>query len=285
MFSTFYNETIRKTVIGFASLFDDVHIQRFDSAGTLKKKILVPISYAPKEKFLRMLREYPLLKGDDGDSDTHIGQILPRMGFNINSIAYDGSRKRNTILRRFVTSEPDEDTGLVKQTQSQFTEVPYNIGFNLSIATRTTDDALQIVEQILPYFTPEFTLSINYTSGFNTKIDVPIVLNDVAPEFEYEGDTSTQRNVIFNLGFTALSYVFSPIKTNKIIRTTDVTSLLSDFTAFGGISGPTGAVARSISSITGPSGASSMPPDASITTNNFIFGSITGGLSTTGGTM
>ena len=285
MFSTFYNETIRKTVIGFASLFDDVHIQRFDSAGTLKKKILVPISYAPKEKFLRMLREYPLLKGDDGDADTHIGQILPRMGFNINSIAYDGTRKRNTILRRFVTSEPDEDTGLVKQTQSQFTEVPYNIGFNLSVATRTTDDALQIIEQILPYFTPEFTLTINYTSGFNTKIDVPIVLNDVAPEFEYEGDTSTQRNVIFNLGFTALSYVFSPIKTSKIIRTTDVTSLLSDFTFFGGISGPTGAVARSISSITGPSGASSMPPDASITTNNFIFGSITGGLSTTGGTM
>jgi len=285
MFSTFYNETIRKTVIGFASLFDDVHIQRFDSAGTLKKKILVPISYAPKEKFLRMLREYPILKGDDGDVDTHIGQILPRMGFNISSIAYDGSRKRNTILRRFVTSEPDEDTGLVKQTQSQFTEVPYNIGFNLSVATRTTDDALQIIEQILPYFTPEFTLSINYTSGFNTKIDVPIVLNDVAPEFEFEGDTSTQRNVIFNLGFTALSYVFSPIKTNKIIRTTDVTSLLSDFTASGGISGPTGAVARSISSITGPSGASSMPPNASITTNNFIFGSITGGLSTTGGTM
>ena len=285
MFTTFYNETIRKTVIGFGSLFDDVHVQRFESDGTVKKKILVPISYSPKEKFLRMLREYPVLKGDDESTETHVGQVLPRMGFSINSIAYDGSRKRNTILRRFLTSDPDEDTGLVKQTQSQFTEVPYNIGFNLSVATRSTDDALQIIEQILPYFTPEFTLTFNYTSGFNTKIDVPIILNDVAPEFEYEGDTSTQRTVIFNLGFTALSYVFSPIKTSSLIRTTDVTTLLSDFDRFGGISGPTGAVARTISSITGPSGASSMPPNASVTTANFEFGSTINGLSITGATL
>ena len=280
MFTTFYNETIRKTVIGFGSLFDDIFVQRFDSSGNLQKKILVPISYSPKEKFIRMLREYPLLKGDG--SDVHIGEVLPRMGFSITNIDYDGSRKRNTVFRRFVTSEPDSATGLVKQTQSQFTEVPYNIGFNLAIGARTTDDCLQIVEQILPYFTPEFTLTLNFTDSMNTKIDVPIILNSVSPEFEYEGDTSTQRNVTFNLQFTALSYVFSPVKSNNIIRSTDVTTLISGFNTDGSITGPTGAIARSISSITGPSGASSMPPNASITTANFEFGS---SLSITGATL
>ena len=283
MFTTFYNETIRKTVIGFGSLFDDIFVQRFDSSGNLQKKILVPISYSPKEKFIRMLREYPLLKGDG--SDVHIGEVLPRMGFSVTNIDYDGSRKRNTVFKRFVTSEPDSDTGLVKQTQSQFTEVPYNIGFNLAIGARTTDDCLQIVEQILPYFTPEFTLAINFTDSMNTKVDVPIILNAVSPEFEFEGDTSTQRNVTFNLSFTALSYVFSPVKTSNIIRKTDVTTLISGFNTDGSITGPTGAIARTISSITGPSGASSMPPNASITTENFEFGSITGGLSITGGTV
>jgi hypothetical protein len=283
MFTTFYNETIRKTVIGFGSLFDDIFVQRFDSSGNLQKKILVPISYSPKEKFIRMLREYPLLKGDG--SDVHIGEVLPRMGFSITSIDYDGSRKRNTVFRRFTDSAVNTDTGLVEQNNSQFTEVPYNVGFNLAIGARSTDDCLQIVEQILPYFTPEFTLTINFTDSFNTRIDVPIILNSVSPEFEYEGDTSTQRNVTFNLGFTALSYVFSPIKTNKIIRRTDVTTLVSGFNTDGSITGPTGAIARTISSITGPSGASSMPPNASVTTENFEFGSITGGLSITGATI
>ena len=283
MFTTFYNETIRKTVIGFGSLFDDIFIQKFDASGNTSKKILVPVSYAPKEKFIRMLREFPLLKGDQ--AETAIGGVLPRMGLSITNIDYDGSRKRNTVFKRFVTSEPDPETGLVEQSQSQFTEVPYNIGFNLAIGARSTDECLQIVEQILPYFTPEFTLTINFTDSMNTKIDVPIILNAVSPEFEFEGDTSTQRNVTFNLTFTALSYVFSPVKTNKIIRRTDVTTLISGFNTDGSITGPTGAIARSISSITGPSGASSMPPNASVTTENFEFGSITGGLSITGATL
>ena len=283
MFTTFYNETIRKTVIGFGSLFDDIYVQRLNSSGQLEKKILVPVSYSPKEKFIRMLREFPLLKGDG--SDTHIGQVLPRMGFSITNIDYDGSRKRNTVFRRYVDGAVDPTTGLVEQNKTQFTEVPYNIGFNLAIGGRSTDDCLQIVEQILPYFTPEFTLTINFTDNFNTKIDVPIVLNSVSPEFEFEGDTSTQRNVIFNLSFTALSYVFSPIKTNKIIRKTDVTTFISGFNTDGSITGPTGAIARTISSITGPSGASSMPPNASVTTENFEFGSVTGGLSITGATL
>ena len=113
MFTTFYNETIRKTVIGFGSLFDDIYVQRLNSSGQLEKKILVPVSYAPKEKFIRMLREFPLLKGDG--SDTHIGQVLPRMGFSITNIDYDGSRKRNTVFRRYV----DGAVGIVTGKQRE----------------------------------------------------------------------------------------------------------------------------------------------------------------------
>ncbi len=140
-----------------------------------------------------------------------LAQVLPRMGFStLPAINYDGSRKRNTVQKRFKTSTT---TGV---HETQHAEVPYNIGFQLTIAARTMDDALQIVEQILPFFTPEFTLSLNY-SDFNTKVDLPIVLQSVNPEIEYEGDLTTQRNIIFTLDFVAQSYVFAPTKTSKYI--------------------------------------------------------------------
>ena len=123
------------------------------------------------------------------------------------------------------------------------------------------DDALQIVEQIVPYFTPEFTVTLNF-SDMNTKIDVPIILNSVTPEIDYEGDTSTQRSVIFNLEFTALTYVFSPVKTQKFIKRTDVTAFNAFFnTGDGGVTGPTSAAFVLSHIVTGPSGADSLPPD------------------------
>ena len=136
--------------------------------------------------------------------------------------------KRNTVYKRYKqkTSSGEVDT--------QFAEVPYTVGFSLSVVSRTMDDALQIVEQIVPYFTPEFTVTLNF-SDMNTKIDVPIILNSVTPEIDYEGDTSTQRSVIFNLEFTALTYVFSPVKTQKFIKRTDVTAFNAFFNT-----GPTG---------------------------------------------
>ena len=139
MFDTFYNESLRKTVVAFGSLFDEIYVQRRDSDGNTTKKILVPITYSPKEKFMRMLDEYPLLKGED--SNVHIGQVLPRMGFNITSINYDPTRKRNTISKRYGATDT---TGVFER---QFAEVPYTVNFSLAIVTRTMDDALQIVER------------------------------------------------------------------------------------------------------------------------------------------
>ena len=123
MFTTFYNETIRKTVIAFGSLFDEIFVVRKDSDGNVSKRIMVPISYAAKEKFIRMLNEFPILK----DQGTHLAQVLPRMGFSITSINYDGVRKRNTLQKRYKVAS---STGI---HEHQFSEVPYNIGFQLVV--------------------------------------------------------------------------------------------------------------------------------------------------------
>ena len=265
-----YHEIFKKTVIGFGTLFNNIELRR--TSGSKTEVMKVPLAYGPKQKFLARLAQLGDLTTKDRTQIT-----LPRISFEIGAIQYDPTRKLSpTSYIRHTSGD---------KTNKGFMPIPYNVNFELAILSKNQDDALQIVEQILPYFTPEFTLTINFTDNFNTKIDVPIVLNSVSPEFEFEGDTSTQRNVIFNLSFTALSYVFSPIKTNKIIRKTDVTTFISGFNTDGSITGPTGAIARTISSITGPSGASSMPPNASVTTENFEFGSVTGGLSITGATL
>ena len=283
MFTTYYNEAIRKTVVAFGSLFDEIFVQRRDSAGNTIKKFMVPISYSSKEKFIRMLDEYPNTKGqvDGGRSGEStragIASILPRMGFVINNINFDSTRKRNTIYKRYKQKSP---TG---EVDTQFAEVPYTVGFSLSVVSRTMDDALQIVEQIVPYFTPEFTVTLNF-SDMNTKIDVPIILNSVTPEIDYEGDTSTQRSVIFNLEFTALTYVFSPVKSQKFINRTDVTAFNAFFNTgpTGGVTGPTSAAFRIITDVTGPRGRTSLPPIAGTTQDIFEYPNT---LSITGGTQ
>jgi hypothetical protein len=273
MFDVFYNESLRKTVVAFGSLFDEIFVQRRDKSGNTVKKVLVPITYSPKEKFKRMLDEYPLLKGDD--TNVAISEVLPRMGFNLTSINYDPSRKRNTLSQRYAATDT---TGVFNK---QFAEVPYTLNFSLSIVTRTMDDALQIVEQILAYFTPDFTVTLNYTD-INTKVDLPIVIQSITPEVDYEGDTNTQRTITFNMDFAALSYIFSPIKTQKHITKTDITNFFAFFEDNGCVTGPTGAASRIITSVTGPSGADTLPPLAGITQEIFVYPNT---LSITGGTQ
>ena len=273
MFTTFYNETIRKTVVAFGSLFDEIFVQRKNKSDNTVKRVLVPITYATQEKFIRMLNEFADTKGQTDSAG--IASILPRMGFSITSINYDGARKRNTVYKRFKYTDTD---GTI---DSQFSEVPYNISFQLAIAARTMDDALQIVEQIVPYFTPEFSISVNFTD-FNTKIDIPITIQAVNPEIDYEGDTSTQRSVIFTIDFVAYTYVFSPTKQEKYIKTTDITTFNSFFNADGSITGPTAAAFRVITSVTGPSGDESLPPIAGITQEIFNYPNT---LSITGATL
>jgi len=246
MFKYFNNEALRKLVVGFGNLFNDVYTGKYDSDGNLLEKNRVPLTYGPKEKFIRRIQEVSTI------SDTVRTEItLPRMGFDIGTIAYDNSRKRNTMQKRFVAQD-----GNNYKVQRTFAEVPYNFDFNLYIMTRNMDDGLQILEQIVPYFTPEFNVSLNLQSDIATKIDVPIILTSVESEEEYEGDFDVRLSITWTLRFTVKSYVYGAIREQGVIRDVQTTffnydNLDPDYGIYGATGG-TGAFSRVDVSATGP---------------------------------
>ena len=188
--STFYHETIRKVVIGFGTLFNDIHITRKDSSGNVQQSMKVPLAFGPKQKFLVRLREDPNIAKS-------VAITLPRIGFEIGAISYDPARKLNKIqkVKKAGTSGNKVDT--------QYMPVPYNIDFELYAMSKNSDDALQIVEQILPYFQPEYTITINDIVQMSNKRDVPIILTGISYEDNYEGDLTERRAIIYTLSFTA----------------------------------------------------------------------------------
>lgn len=213
MFTHFYHGSIRKLVVAFGSLFNEVYISRKDTNGTELKKIKVPISYGPKEKFVRKIKEL-----DEADpARSTFENILPRMSFEISSMFYDTNRKLNSLNKTY--SRRDETLGTIAYAYS---EVPYTFEFTLSILNRNIDDGYQIIEQILPYFTPDFTVSMNFTD-LDRKIDVPIVLSSINTTEDYEGDMNERRLITHSLTFQAKSYIFGPVKTSGLIREIELT--------------------------------------------------------------
>ena len=199
--------------MAFGSLFNEVYISRKDSNGTELKKIKVPISYGPKEKFVRKIKEL-----DEADpARSTFENILPRMSFEISSMFYDANRKLNSLNKTY--SRRDETDGTIAYAYS---EVPYTFEFTLSVLNRNIDDGYQIIEQILPYFTPDFTVSMNFTD-LDRKIDVPIVLSSINTTEDYEGDMNERRLITHSLTFQAKSYIFGPVKTSGLIREIDLT--------------------------------------------------------------
>ena len=201
----FYHEIIRKTVVAFGTLFNDVYVRHHDSAGKDISEMKVPISYGPRQKFLARIQQQPEL-----NKATQI--TLPRMSFEMNSITYDPSRKSG-IAQTFKA----KDGNKIKKV---FMPVPYNLGFELNILTKLQDDSLQIVEQILPFFQPGFTLTIDLADQIGEKRDVPMVLEDISFTDDYEGNFETRRALIYTLRFTAKTYMFGPIadSTDGLIR-------------------------------------------------------------------
>ena len=201
----FYHEIIRKTVIAFGTLFNDIHVRHDDQAGNAISEIKVPVAYGPRQKFLARIQQQPEL-----NKATQI--TLPRMSFEMNSITYDPSRKSG-ITQTFKAKDGEK----IKKV---FMPVPYNLGFELNILTKLQDDSLQIVEQILPFFQPGFTLTIDLAEQIGEKRDVPMVLEDISFTDDYEGNFETRRALIYTLRFTAKTYMFGPIadSTDGLIR-------------------------------------------------------------------
>lgn len=214
----FYHRTIRKMVVVFGTMFNDLEIVRYTQAGVPKEKQKVPLSYGPKERYLTQITSDPnLIKS--------INTVVPRMSFNLDSLEYDVSRKQVSTLQNFAAAT---NTGV----STQFLPVPYNFEFSLSIYVRNTEDGTQILEQILPFFTPDFNVVVDFIPAMNQKYNVPIILNSVASTVEYEGGMSdgTTRLIIWDLTFTAKSFIWPPVKSGKIINTAN-TNLNIDLTS------------------------------------------------------
>jgi len=205
----FYNEGMRKTTVAFGQIFNNIEIKRKDSSDTVIQSIRVPLSYAPKEKFLVRLDQQPSL------DEREFSITLPRMSFEISGITYDPSRKLNRI-QKFKSVKTAADGKILDYN---YMPVPYNISYNLNVFTATAESGLQIVEQILPFFQPDYTVTVNAIPSMNIKRDVPIVLNSVNYDDSYNGDFTTRRAVIYTLGFTAKTYLFGPAQTQKVVKT------------------------------------------------------------------
>ena len=197
----FYHEILRKTIIGFGTLFNNMIVKHEDTNGNIVDEKRVPLAYGPAAKFIARLEQQP-------DLNKMVAITLPRMSFEMTSIAYDSSRKAG-ITQTFKAVD-----GSTNKMKKVFLPVPYNIGFELSLLTKLNDDALQVVEQILPFFQPSFSITIDLISSIGEKRDVPITLTNVTFQDDYEGDFSTRRALIYTFSFVAKTYLYGPIAEN-----------------------------------------------------------------------
>ena len=198
----FYNETIRKTVIAFGTLFNNIKIKKFADDGKAISQIKVPIAYGPMQRFLARIEQ-------QSNFDDNIAITLPRISFELTSYAYDPSRKSSPVTK--FTGKGSDKT----KHKKIFLPVPYEIGFRLSFATKLQDDALQIIEQILPFFQPAYSVTVNMLEGVEEKRDIPFTLANVSFSDEYEGDFSTRRFIQYDLDFIAKTYFYQEVPTDE----------------------------------------------------------------------
>ena len=206
----FYHESIRKVIIAFGTTFNNIQLVRKDNDGNIKQSMKVPLAYGPRQKWLTRLNE-------DADLSKTVAITLPRIGFEIQNLQYDPNRKLNRVQKFKKVKSANDD-----RLDSQYMPVPYNLNIQLYVMAKESDDSLQIIEQILPYFQPDYTLTINDMADMGIKRDVPIVLNSVAYEDNYQGDFETRRALIYTLDFTAKFYLYGPVTSQAVIKTVQV---------------------------------------------------------------
>lgn len=200
----FYHQTTRRYVAVFGTLFNNISIGRSNSADVETQRFKVPINYGPMQKFLSKIEQDPDFKSP--------AIVLPRMSFEITSISYDGSRNLTSLTRNTKSILVND------RVRTQFTPAPYNIEFSLSIMTKYSEDGTKILEQILPFFKPEFVVSAKLIDEMDLVTDIPIVLNSVSTEDTYEGSYDERRALIWTLNFTLKGYYYGPVVEKKIIK-------------------------------------------------------------------
>jgi len=187
-------------------MFSNINITRTDANGNITDLMRVPITYGPKEKMLARVNQDPNI-------DRQAAIILPIMSFEMESFEYDGNRKLQTT-NRIAVIDPDDKA----KNKYQYNPVPYNIKFKLSILVKNAEDGSKIVEQILPFFTPDWTTTVHLIPEMNVVMDIPLILNNVVLEDVYDGDFKDRRALTWILDFTMKAYIYGPVKTTKIIK-------------------------------------------------------------------
>lgn len=215
---TWQHDVLRKYVILFGTLFNDIYINRDNSSGEYVQNFRVPLSYGPKEKFLARLDGDPTL-------GNKIAITLPRISFEMLALEYDPTRKLNTLNR---LTKQRADAGTDDEVTYQYQPVPYDIIFQMSCMTKNAEDGTRIIEQILPYFTPDFTVSLNLVDEVDEPRDVPLILTGVTVEDSYEGTFDQRRAIIWTLNFTMKGWLYGPSKNSKLIKNALTTFRLTD---------------------------------------------------------
>ena len=231
-----YHELIRKTIVAFgtlfngitvkqtdSTLFNDLYIYRRASTGKINQKMKVPLAYGPKQKFLARIDQDSTRGADDVKSTA---LTLPRIGFELTGLTYDPSRKLNRIQKFKKVKGAD-----TKSMTNVYMPVPYNVSFTLFTMAKNSEDALQIVEQILPMFQPDYTVSLNVMPSLDIVRDVPIILNDVTYEDSYDGTFTDRRVLMYTLSFTAKMYLYGPVSSTKVIKQVQVDQYTNTSTA------------------------------------------------------
>ena len=202
----YYWASIRKLVIAFGSIFSDIHVVRFNAAGNAIKTILVPCEFGPKEKWYTRNIQDPMPGVND-----QLEMILPRIAYEMKGFVYDNSRKLTSTGRTVKALVSDKTT-----LQTQFNPVPYNFSFETNIMTKTMEDGLQIIEQIIPFFTPDYTITILDIPELSLNKDIPIVLNGVSHEDTWDGSFQDRRTVTWTLDFTVKGYLYPPVQLTAV---------------------------------------------------------------------
>ena len=214
---TFYFSLIRKYVALFGTLFDDIAITRTDGAGTIKQFIKVPITYASKDKMLARVLQDPNIQ------KTSAMITMPVISFEMTGLSYDSNRKLPTT-KRSVVSDPTS----ANKMKYLYSPVPYNFNFRLYIAVKNTEDGTKIVEQILPFFTPDWTTTVHLIPEMDITLDIPVILNSISHEDTYDGSFSERQHMTWTLDFTLKGFLYGPIKSGAIIKFANTTIYAPD---------------------------------------------------------
>jgi hypothetical protein len=215
---TWNHDSLRKYIIVFGTVFNDIYINRLSNAGEVLQTLKVPLTYGPKDKVLSRLEQSPRL-------DNQVGIILPRISFEMTTLEYDSTRKLNTLNK---LTKQSANAGTDDEVKYQYQPVPYDMQFEMNILVKNAEDGTRIVEQIVPYFTPDFTVSVNLVPEVDGPRDIPIILNSITSQDEYEGSFEQRRALIWTLSFTMKGYLYGPTKKSKLIKLAETTFRLPE---------------------------------------------------------